>query len=154
MSNTGVLAPVKSPAQSLITKSLVQSPSQSRSRSVQANTAAPTARFAQTQLEWQVTQPQPGCHVIRSQAALGRLWKGQGGTGQPPTVDFERFMVLAVFAGEGCRRETLTITRIKQDETFVTVYVCAFTQRWSTLNPMHVVQIPRTEHPVQFVKLG
>ena len=141
MIETGVLAPVKSPVSS-------------RGTASRNYGFAPAASPAQTRLDWNVAQPQPGCHAVRSQGDLMRLWNSQGGIGQPPMVDFERFMVLAVFAGKGCRRETLTINRIKQDETFTTVYVCAFTQRWTTLNPMHVVQVPRTETPIQFVRLG
>ena len=130
------------------------SPILSRWRTSRASSPASAPSFSQTRLDWNVARPQPGCHAIRSQAALNRLWRSQAGVGEPPVVDFERLMVLAAFAGEGCCRETLTISRIKSGELVTTIYVCAFTQRWTTLNPMHVLLVPRTEQPIQFVRLG
>jgi hypothetical protein len=57
---------------------------------------------------------EPSQVVIRDQAAWAALWRRHTGStdAAPPAVDFDREMVIAIFAGEGSASQAISIGRI------------------------------------------
>ncbi len=106
-------------------------------------------------LGWNAPHPQAGCHVFRKPEEIAQVWRLHGGLGgNVPAVDFQENWVLAVFAGEGRFRESLTIGRVKHTPEAIWVYVCSYTRPWQTTNPMSVIQIAKTDKPIRFVRLA
>jgi len=96
-----------------------------------------------------------GCVALKSESELSCLWaEHRGAIADLPAVDFERSMVLGVFAGAGFFREVPSIERVKVLADEVVVYVSRFSRSWSKHNAKAVIQVPRTELPVRFVYLS
>lgn len=94
--------------------------------------------------------------VIREPAVLDDIWR-DAGEGEPPDVDFEREMVIAVFMGE--RRtggHTIHVESVQGGDDGVTVSVrmeapgrnCMTTQ--SLTQPYQIVRLPRIDGDVSF----
>ncbi|MGZ8290985.1 MAG: protease complex subunit PrcB family protein, partial [Telluria sp.] len=100
--------------------------------------------------------------VIKDAASFNALWARHGAGREPapeqPRIDFGAHMVVGVFAGEGgngCRQ--LNVTKVVsgagkivvsfEERDLQTFAVC--TQ--ATSAPMHLVAIPRSDVPVEFV---
>lgn len=106
-------------------------------------------------LAWEAPHPTAGSHVLATAAELSRLWLDHGGClSALPEVDFERDMVLAVFAGEGLFREVPNIERVKQGASEVVAYVSRLSRPWIKRNALSVLRVPRTALPVRFVYLS
>lgn len=100
--------------------------------------------------------------VIKDAAAFNALWASHAAGREPapeqPRIDFNTHMVVGVFAGEGgngCRQVSVTkvasgagkIVVSFEERDLQTFTVC--TQ--ATSSPMHLVAIPRSDVPVEFV---
>jgi len=106
-------------------------------------------------LNWNAPHPVMGCVALKSESELSGLWaEHRGAIAELPAVDFERSMVLGVFAGAGFFREVPSIERVKVLADEVVVYVSRFSRSWSKHNAKAVIQVPRTELPVRFVYLS
>ena len=117
--------------------------------------AANATEHRQQRLNWNAPHPVMGCAALKSSAELSGLWaEHQGAIADLPTVDFEKSMVLAVFAGAGFFREVPSIERVKVLADEVVVYVSRFSRPWSKHNAKAVIEVPRTELPVRFVYLS
>lgn len=114
-----------------------------------------TSGFAQQSFPWSAPYPVAGAVALKTTAELETVWAEHRGLDSAlPQVDFERSMVLAVFAGEGFFREVPCIERVKVLADEVVVYVSHFSRPWSKHNAKAVVQVPRQELPVRFVYLS
>ena len=100
--------------------------------------------------------------VIRDDTAWRTLWRRHAGpdAGPPPVVDFNRDMVIAVFAGEASDSAVLAITKIAATPDRLEV---AYTLREtrplpaatanSSTAPFQIVRAARSSLPVGFVQL-
>lgn len=95
--------------------------------------------------------------VIRDNEALARAWSEAGERGDPPTVDFQESMVVAVFMGErrtGGHRVRVESVRESGDEMVISVNMeapgrnCMTTQ--ALTQPYQIVRLPRLEGEVAF----
>ncbi len=117
--------------------------------------SASAARNRQQSLNWAAPSPVAGCVAVKTAEFLGQLWTEHGGEiADAPAVDFEKSMVLAVFAGEGFFREVPSIERVKVLADEMVVYVSRFSRPWSKHNAKAVIEVPQTELPVRFVYLS
>ena len=103
---------------------------------------------------------QPARVVIREAASWQRLWRRHAGpTAEPPSVDFGREMVIALFAGETRRPVALAIARITREAgTLVVWYTQVDTRPLPQpedvrVTPFHIVRLARSRLPVKFVRI-
>jgi hypothetical protein len=98
--------------------------------------------------------------VIRSQADWLALWRQHKGpaAGPPPSVHFDRTMVIAVFGGTVRRSIALAISRItREPDRLVVWYMVADTRplpqpdQGMTATPFHIVRLARSALPVTFL---
>lgn len=114
-----------------------------------------TSGLAKQSLNWSAPSPVAGAIALKSEAALTQVWADhQGLESELPQVNFEQFMVLGVFAGEGFFREVPAIERVKVLADEVVVHVSRFSRPWSKHNAKAVIQVPQSELPVRFVYLS
>lgn len=95
--------------------------------------------------------------VVRDASAWQALWRRHAGASGVPEVDFQREMVVAVFAGAAGTRRTVRITRVdRAGGRLVVLYVL---QETRPLPPgegvpgsaaYHIVAVPRSPLPVVF----
>ncbi len=97
--------------------------------------------------------------AIRDAAAWNELWRRHVGTAArpAPAVDFEREMVIAVFAGESVWSNGLVIIRVVRDVDRLVVYYALadmkplpISQNVVPAMPFHIVRVPRSATPVWF----
>jgi hypothetical protein len=90
-------------------------------------------------------------YVLTSSSELSKLWKLVGATGTPPTVDFKKQAVIAVFAG---KESTSSIAVAKIEDASARMVsitlakpsgVCASQQ---TATPYEIVTVPSTSLPL------
>lgn len=106
-------------------------------------------------LRWNAPHPVASSVALKTAVELEKLWDNQGGAiADVPAVNFEKSMVLAVFAGEGFFREVPSIERVKFSADEVVVHVSRFSRPWSKHNAKAVIQVPQTELPIRFVYLS
>lgn len=91
-------------------------------------------------------------YVITSPAEMTKLWKMVDAAEPPPTVDFNKQMVLAVFAGKGTSAD-ITIARVVDaDARVVSVTIVppgpACAQKVKTTAPYEIVAVPATSLPL------
>jgi len=105
---------------------------------------------------------QPTQIVVRSQTDWAALWsrhmRTQIAPPPPPSVDFSRDMVLALFMGE---RPTggyaIEVTRIERTDHGLSVHYLtsrpdpSAMQTQALTQPFHLVTVPRVDDPVTFV---
>lgn len=95
--------------------------------------------------------------VIRDPTAWKALWGRHVGiaTASPPAVDFEKSMVIAVFAGRSPSSTAVRITRILAEPERLAVYYTLGERRPQSegkeATPFHIVRLPRSERAVNFV---
>jgi hypothetical protein len=97
--------------------------------------------------------------AVRDAAAWTELWRRHVGTAArpAPAVDFEREMVIAVFAGESVWSNGLAIIRVVRDVDRLVVHYAMedmkslpISQAVVPAMPFHIVRIPRSTVPVWF----
>lgn len=102
---------------------------------------------------------QPLQVVVRDRAAWQVLWRRHSGATSPPPVNFNRHMVIAVFAGEFMEPAAIAIIRISREPTRLIVQYRVGPTRplpdggVTTMTPFHVVRVARSKLPVAFVKI-
>ena len=105
---------------------------------------------------------EPAQLVIRDQAAWVTLWgRHRGATRGPvPSVDFNRDMVIAIFADESGTPRQLKIRQITRETDRLEVsYTLAVTgplpegEGASRVVPFHIVRLARSTLPVRFVRV-
>jgi len=96
--------------------------------------------------------------VIRDPAAWSALWRRHVGiaSASPPAVDFEKTMVIAVFAGRSPASTAVRITRIFAESERLAVYYIQGERRPQSeqgqeATPFYIVRLPRSERAVRFV---
>ena len=98
--------------------------------------------------------------VIRDQAAWTALWRRHMGiaSASPPPVDFERTMVIAIFAGRASASTIVKITRILAHPARLVVYYVQGERRplpeqAQEAAPFHVARVLRSAMPVNFLRV-
>ncbi len=124
--------------------------------------AGPTVSFATVALGTGSGVHEPVQLVIRDQAAWVTLWgRHRGATRGPvPAVDFNRDMVIAIFADESGTPRQLRIRQITQEADRLEVsYTLAVIgplpegEGTSRVVPFHIVRLARSTLPVRFVRV-
>ncbi len=99
--------------------------------------------------------------VIRDRASWLALWRLHPalGPGSPPTVDFGREMVIAIFAGETPASVALAISRITREPQRLIVWYSLADRHplpqaedAVQITPFHIVRLARSELPVRFMR--
>ena len=102
-----------------------------------------------------ITEPKQA--IVRTAAEWNTLWKSHAGSQMPPTIDFTKEMVVAVFLGErptGGFRVQILDTR-RDGNALIVRYSerrpgpdSIVTQ--ALTSPFHIVRVQRHEGPVRF----
>ena len=90
--------------------------------------------------------------IITSSSEMTKLWKMIGATSTPPTVDFNKDIVLAVFAGK-TSSASIAVAKIEDtSERMVSITIAkpegSCPQIYSTVSPYELVAVPATSLPV------
>ncbi|MBZ2206786.1 protease complex subunit PrcB family protein [Massilia soli] len=100
---------------------------------------------------------QPKNVVVRDAAALAALWAEHGGPAPLPQVDFQRHMVIGVFAGSqpnGCHSTAIDAIARAQGKVTVartdTVPGPGVMCTLAIVHPAHIVMVERSDAPVEF----
>lgn len=122
--------------------------------------SVPSVPFATIAAGAQTGIRQPGQFVIRSRAAWQSLWRRHSGTNLAPHVDFNRDMVIAVFAGEFTEPATIAITRIIREPSRLVVQYSVSPTRppldgpgIPPVAPFHIVRMVHSSLPVVFSRI-
>jgi hypothetical protein len=103
-------------------------------------------------LQWRAKHPRAGTHVFRNAEEMLNVWGAHGGElGGSPKVDFGRYMVVAVFEGEGAYKETRSILRVTHGGGKLWIILEKFSRPWAMINPASVIAIPRADGEPIFV---
>lgn len=101
---------------------------------------------------------EPSELVIRDAAAWTALWQRHAGTARPvPAINFDKDMVIAVFAGESVWSNALVVLRIvREPDRLVVFYAMAdmkplpISQQVTSAMPFHIVRVPKSGMTVWF----
>ncbi|APR86587.1 Hypothetical protein A7982_11936 [Minicystis rosea] len=94
-------------------------------------------------------------HVFRSADEMREVWLAHGGEPEGmPDVDFDRHMIVALFADEGSYREIRIITRVLQGDGKLWIMVGKASRPWAMINPYTLLDVPRTEGEPVFLDLA
>jgi hypothetical protein len=91
-------------------------------------------------------------YVLTSSSELIKLWKMVGATGTPPTVDFNKQAVIAVFAGKEST-SSIAVAKVEDsDARMVSITLAkpegACAVKKSAASPYEIVAVPATSLPL------
>jgi len=105
---------------------------------------------------------EPAQQVIRDEAGCRALWYRHAGPGAglPPSVDFRRDMVVAIFAGKIPEPASITIVRVaRAPDRLVVWYTLRSTRPLAAVGtglssaPYHMIALERSDVPVDFSQI-
>lgn len=95
--------------------------------------------------------------VVRTEASWRALWlrhtRSFSRRPAPPTVDFSRFIVIAVFGGRSPAGSLIVIEQVTRQEEGLVVVMNVVTTRAmppAQAAPFHIIRLPRTDLPIVF----
>ena len=97
-------------------------------------------------LQWHVPAPKKLNCIFRSADEMIDVWKQHGGDGSKiPDIDFNKYMVVAMFLDAGNYKRAPGIRRIIKEGDVIEIEYAYQGRPWEMINPCCVIQAPRSD---------
>ena len=105
-------------------------------------------------LSWNAERPRAGNHLFRSSTEMNEIWLAHGGAdGDAPVVDFQNWMVVAMFLDAGEYSEAPGIQEVIKMDSTIEVRYQVIGRAWTMINPCSVISVPREDGEAVFVQV-
>src|SRR5689334_15836345 len=102
-------------------------------------------------LQWDAPHPKAGRYLFRSSTEMADVWRShRGDHDKLPNIDFDRFMVLALFMDEGAYNEIVAPKSVRVNDRRIVVTLGKSSRSWKMINPASVIRLKRCDGEVVF----